>query len=92
MTEEIKDGGQAFPRPIVCSPMGDLVYAFPGMSLRDYFAADAPITVWDAQMALNKGTTAIGSLPSLARKEVFEMMAKLRFEYADAMVAASEVK
>ena len=80
MTEEIKDGGPAFPAV-------DNWRVGSGMSLRDYFAADAPITVWDAQTALNKGTMPIGSLPSRERKEVFEMLAKMRFEYADAMVA-----
>ena len=85
MTEEINDGGAAFPA-INNWRVGS------GMSLRDYFAADAPITIWDAQMVLNKGAIPIGSLPEHTRIEVFAMAAKLRFEYADAMVAASEAK
>ena len=82
----MKEGGPAFP----CQDVIGSCYK--GMSLRDYFAADAPITIWDAQMVLNKGTSPIGSLPEHTRREVFAMTAKVRFEYADAMVAESEAK
>lgn len=37
----IKDGGQAFPQPVFVSAEGHEHVAYPGMTLRDYFAAKA---------------------------------------------------
>lgn len=39
---EINDGGSAFPLPVTISPAGDEHIAYQGMTLRDYFAANAP--------------------------------------------------
>lgn len=41
MSDQLKDGGQAFPLPVAISPMGDEHIAYGGMTLRDYFAAKA---------------------------------------------------
>jgi hypothetical protein len=42
---EIKDGGQAFPLPITLSAEGHEHIAYPGMTLRDYFAAKAMLGI-----------------------------------------------
>lgn len=34
-----EDGGQAFPQPVTVGPNDDMYPAYPGMTLRDYFAA-----------------------------------------------------
>lgn len=41
MSDTTKDGGQAFPLPCVVDPVGDVYLAYPGMTLRDYFAGQA---------------------------------------------------
>lgn len=35
------DGGQAFPQPVTVGPNDDLYPAYPGMTLRDWFAGQA---------------------------------------------------
>lgn len=40
-----KDGGQAFPVSLFPGPMGDLHAGEPGMTLRDWFAAQALVVV-----------------------------------------------
>ncbi len=68
-------GALAFP--------GKVQYAG-GMSLRDYFAAHAPITYQDAYEWLEcYGGECVGPWPS---KSVMETLVRLRFEYADAMI------
>ena len=41
MSDERKDGGQAFPQSVTVGPNDDLYPAYPGMTLRDYFAGQA---------------------------------------------------
>lgn len=41
MTGERKDGGQAFPQPVTVGPNDDMYPAYPGMTLRDWFAGQA---------------------------------------------------
>lgn len=38
---ERADGGQAFPQPVTVGPNDDLYPAYPGMTLRDWFAGQA---------------------------------------------------
>lgn len=40
-TEKINDGGQAFPQPLTFDAGGIAIAAYPGMSLRDWFAGRA---------------------------------------------------
>lgn len=82
MTEEIKDGGQAFPQPIAVSPMGDYCPAYPGMTLRDYFAAKAlaALISHEGKDYENRG------------KKAVPILAKFAYEYADTMLAAREAK
>lgn len=79
MTEEIKDGGQAFPQPIAVSPMGDCYPAYPGMTLRDYFAAKAVSAVIGAIMK-DEG-----------HNWTSKDFAREAYEIADSMLAAREV-
>jgi hypothetical protein len=41
MTSKKPDGGQAFPQPLAVGPNDDAYPAYPGMSLRDWFAGQA---------------------------------------------------
>lgn len=41
MSESKNNGGQAFPQPMAISPNGDAYPAYPGMTLRDWFAGQA---------------------------------------------------
>lgn len=96
-----EDGGPAFPaaaEQLVRSPSGELVEAsafgkehHAGMSLREYFAAHAPLTLIDANESLHQHPTA-KKFAKLAN-DVFPMemlikeLARMRAIYADAMVA-----
>ena len=78
MSNQINDGGQAFPhkRQIRCN--GEVIDSEmePGMTLRDYFAA-----------AALQGILARGQSLSSKKDEVLEA-----FKYSDAMLKAREVK
>lgn len=80
MTDKINDGGTAFP-----FPGGTFSLAQPGMSLRDWFAGQAPITFGDAAVAY-------GRMPNFnqgdERAAFFAVWTRLRYEHADAMLAA----
>ena len=41
MSEQIKDGGPAFPWPHTQYPNGEVEWGLPGMTLRDWFAGQA---------------------------------------------------
>jgi hypothetical protein len=66
------------------------------MTLRDYFAANAPFTLADAVLAANMETSAVSVETALCRALMDEkkralamdVLAKLRNEYADAMLHA----
>lgn len=74
-------GGPAFPSH---GSMGEVAHE--GMTLRDYFAAHAPITLTDAVEFLD---TYGGEVVGPWRPEkVLQTLAELRVEYADAMIAA----
>lgn len=86
------DGGAAFPTLTV---VGDVGMSEGGMTLRDYFAANAPVTGIDANQSLLQQPDAArfascdhdGAMPMpLIMKE----LVRLRWEYADAMLAVRE--
>lgn len=52
------------------------------MTVREYLAAHAPITMDEAYQALKR----MGS-PEPTGREVFEFLAMMRWEYADIMIA-----
>lgn len=73
-----KDGGQAFPQPLTVGPSDDVYPAYPGMTLRDYFAAHALAGLCTAQPQEGEWRTE----PSGA--------AIAAYIYADAMIAARQ--
>lgn len=75
------DGGPAFPGPV--NVEAKQVWAqYPGVSMRDYFAAHAPITVADAMKSFEEA--------KLTHAQLFKRIAQMRYAYADAMIAARE--
>lgn len=74
---KVNDGGPAFPVPRYVDRDGPIE----GMSLRDYFAAQA-------LSAALVGATGLGTLPAAQRHTLFAEMARLTYEAADAMLAA----
>jgi hypothetical protein len=60
-----------------------------GMTLRDYFAAHAPITYRDAFDILDQEMECVGPWPVM---RVLDRLAELRMDYANAMIAAREAK
>ena len=91
MSDKIKDGGPAFPVSTSNRDIGHQdgpnTWQFPGMTLRDYFAAHAPIDVADANEAFYRahGRNARTS-------EMLDTLAGLRSMYADAMLKAREAE
>jgi hypothetical protein len=91
MSENTKpDGGPAFPciEPTMTgiSSDGEERYeneAHGGMTLRDYFAAKAPLDVADANDLFYREN---GRNPR--HSEMLMVLATLRYSYADAMIAA----
>lgn len=73
-------GGAAFPSE------DDNSY-WHGMTLREYFAARSPVTIFDAMIALGMSASSVGMLDEADRKAVFSTLAKMSLEYADAMLA-----
>ncbi|MES2320201.1 MAG: hypothetical protein V4631_22215 [Pseudomonadota bacterium] len=57
-----------------------------GMSLRDYFAANAPISTMDAMVACGVDALSFGCLPREHRVVVMAALAEMRGDYADAML------
>lgn len=79
------DGEPAFPGCVRNS--AKKLTRHPGMTLRDYFAAKAPVT-------FDVVTLAYGGEPSITqdvdRAAFFAVWAMLQYEYADAMIAAGK--
>lgn len=81
--EKTNDGGRAFPDPgRAQSAKQRQVLTETGMTLRDYFAAHAPIGVADANDAFYRthGRNA-------RQSEMLEVLATMRGRYAEAMIA-----
>lgn len=85
MTTKTNDGGPAFPVQDRTNEFGFAMQ--PGMSLRDYFAAHAPVT-------FDQVVQTYCNYPNMAhpdeRKTIRFIEALLRYEYADAMLAARQ--
>lgn len=91
MTAAHKDnGGSAFPVPTDMSNGEAFYLATPGMTLRDWFAGQAPITFADAAMVCGYSDIFVVMATTSRRLEVFRTMVAMRFEYADAMLEARE--
>lgn len=79
----INDGGPAFPVNGMQLPNDQVVYPFPGMTLRDYFAEKA-------MSAFLRDAKGVGNLPDENRKDVWLKVGALAYEQADAMLRARE--
>lgn len=101
MSTMIDDGGSTFAMPVSHVPVTGVHTwnnAQLGMSLRNYFAAHAPTQIGDdTDPKWISGRTGI-ALPQASGDDVAwakfwaACEAKLRFEYADAMIAASKAQ
>lgn len=80
--ESINDGGPAFPTDNAAQT-GNATWHFQGMSLRDYLAAHAPMSLQDAKTACLSKTV---SPPT--GQELVDMLAAMKYVYADAMLKA----
>lgn len=80
---ETGDGGPAFPTEPVYGPdyKPDRCN---GMSLRQYYAAHAPITIAEAAIAFQ------GPDAEASYERIIGVLAKMRFAYADAMIKADQ--
>lgn len=79
---KIDQGGQAFPTHPILYSSADAYHA-QGMSLRDYFASTAPVTLADAERVTG-GRLRLNNDGD--RAAVMAILALMRFEYADAML------
>lgn len=84
MSEQIKDGGSAFPVTFQ-DTLSDQWIAIAGMTLRDYFAAKAMAMAWDAY---DKGYCGTED----ASERSVDLIAEFSYQIADAMLAAREAK
>lgn len=85
----INDGGPAFPSVLYSHERAEN-WSTDGMSLRDWFATQCPLTMPEAwQVWTNRSDFPFHRTISSAeeRQPFFEYFALLRFEYADAMLA-----
>lgn len=78
------NGGPAFP---TTEANYTREYSDTGMTMRDYFAAKAPITTMDAMVACGFDTASIGTLSTESLRTTLKMLAIMRGAYADAMLA-----
>lgn len=78
-------GGSAFPSPSVTLPNGDVMYGEFGMTLRDYFAAHADVSIYRPLESL---TDKLHRRPT--NGEMAEYIASIRAIEADAMLKARE--
>lgn len=85
MTEQITDGGPAFPADELHDqiPPYRHLLASQGMSLRDYFAANADVSAYTPLETFKENT---GRSPTAT--ELAEYIVGLRYLEADAMLAA----
>lgn len=86
-TSPVDDGGPAYPAKHISKP-GLISVAEDALTPRDHFAMTAPITF---EMACNSiGKTSVSMLMHIPdmRAEMFEGWARLRYEFADAMIRA----
>ena len=84
------DGGQAYPVPLAAGTMGDILHGYEGMTMRQYYAAHAPVTLDDALLFARHACLSVGMLDDVSRGGVFRALAILRLEYADMMIAEGE--
>lgn len=92
MTDKINDGGPAFPREAYVNPHGvEIRIGSDGMTLRDWFAGQAPdVPNWwlEMQRNIDRQRNPLGEPHKPAPREYLQLLAEWRWAYADAMLAA----
>jgi hypothetical protein len=90
------DGGPAFPCPDTYHPSGQIQYGPTGMSLRDWFAGQAPVHDLSQMIpdTIGEFCVVLGISVKDYRAEVHYMpfMVALRYKWADAMLKEREKK
>jgi len=83
------DNPPAFPFPEVRSGGFGVREGSDGMSLRDWFAGQAPVTLFDAAICCGWDSLEAANMPKDEyRTTLWTIMTLMRYEYADAMLAA----
>lgn len=68
--------------------MGSLTAVSGGLTLRDWLAGEAPVTLYDAAVTCGwSGLQAVDMPKDDYRATLWAVMALMRYEYADAMLA-----
>lgn len=90
MASQENDNPSAFPRADLLTSDGcGIREGADGMTLRDYFAAHAPVTLFDAAMTCGWDSLEAATMPKDEyRVTLWSVMTLMRYEYADAMLAA----
>lgn len=102
-TQEMNDGGAAFPQPMATSNEGVMYCSsekgpeFAGMNLRDYFAAKAIQGIMSSIMRDLDDISTLGVIDGdpeeiKDRDETIGIMASLSYRVADAMLKARGAK
>ena len=90
-----KDGGPAFPQPLTMAPQGNLTspwdgWGIGGMTLRDYFAANAmQVEISTACHSIKNAQALVGAAEE-ARRTIEQQIAHNAYSMADAMLAERE--
>lgn len=98
MSTQHNDGGPAFPGTVWRNVIGDSpldpVHQANGMSLRDYFAAHAPMQFSSYDIERVAALAGLQAPKTIEDEREFYPMAEaiLRYRYADAMLKAREAK
>lgn len=82
------DGGQAFPIPVAIGQAGDEIQAYPGMTLRDYFAAKAMHAHVATDLIPGEACDALLDAAEAAGRDPLLQLAFCSYEIADAMLLA----
>ena len=91
MAEQTKTGGPAFPAPELGAQDFGQPWAYPGMTLRDYFAAKAMQGIVSSIDGEDNYRRLRGHAAA-AELSVSEWIARDAYKQADAMIKAREVK
>ena len=89
MTDNIDNGGPAFPIPGSVDNNCNVTFPEYGMTLRDYFASNAPPAPHGWIGSSDDANTNIASFGSRPDSEIF-LMIEWRWYYADAMLTERE--
>lgn len=74
-------------------PVRHQIVSSGGMTLRDWFAGQAPVTLFDAAVSCGWDSLEAANMPKDEyRTTLWAVMTLMRYEYADAMLAAREQK